>query len=501
MGPIWLLIGLALGVVLAAALTRRVMKQSIDALRGQLVEEQEKGRAAEAACVVAVAERDEAVVEALRSAGDWKEEVATLKSDLESERRLGAQLVAAERERGEGLLAAERRSSDEKLAGLTEVREELLARVSKTAGEAMDGRGAQLVERLKAEMATKTAEAEADLGKRQKAVEETVRPLKDSMKVMGEALEKIDIDRRKSNAVLGQQLTSLVEAQRQLRNETGTLSRALRQPHTRGRWGEMHLKRLLEMAGLSERCDFTEQTHVEDEGRMMRPDMVVHLPGGKDIVIDVKAPLAPYMEACEATDEATGNAHMKQFARGVRAHAKKLGAKDYAAQFANAPDFVLMYLPGEHFFSAAVEAEPSLVEDALRDEVLIATPTTMLVMLKTVAHSWQQERVAEEAQKVASLGQLIYERLIVFLGLFDRVSKTMNTAVEAQNKAVASLESRVLPAAREFPKLGVVPINKELPEARSVNQTARQVQAKEFAVDEPVAGLRYSGGDVERDAA
>jgi DNA recombination protein RmuC len=243
----------------------------------------------------------------------------------------------------------------------------------------------------------------------------------------------------------------------------------------------MHLKRLLETAGLSELCDFTEQASVEDEGKILRPDFVVHLPGGKDIVVDAKAPLDPYLDACEATEEAARVAQMKLYARGVRAHAKKLASKDYAAQFESAPDFVLMYLPGEHFFSSAVEVEPSLVEDALKGRVLIATPTTLLVMLKTVAHSWQQEKVAKDAQEVATLGQQLYERLSTYLGHVDQISRCVNRLVETQNKSIGSLERMVLPSARRFPELGAVAADRELPTVRKVGQEAREVQAAELS--------------------
>lgn len=303
-------------------------------------------------------------------------------------------------------------------------------------------------------------------------------------------MEKVDIDRRRTHTELTAGLVAVTEAQKELRTETGILGRALRQPQTRGRWGEMHLRRLVEVAGMSPLCDFTEQTHIDDEGTFLRPDMVVHLPGAKDIVVDSKAPLAPYLDACDATDEVARAAHMKMHARGLRAHVRKLASKGYARQFDSAPDFVLMYLPGEHFFSAAVETDQSLIEDALRDCVLIATPTTLLVMLKTVAHSWQQEKIAEEAQAIASLGQLMYDRLVTYLNHVDRVSKCLNTVIKAQNDSVGSLERMVLPTARRFPDLGAVATDKELPSPRQVNQTAREVQARELdAVQGAVAEL------------
>jgi len=471
MGPIWLLIGLGLGAALAYFALRRTHAVRVSELATRLTE-------TESQHLVAVARCSELEQDGLRSAGDSKAEVARLEAELDAERRVAT----------------------EKLEALTEVREELLARVGKSAGEVLDGRGKQLVEQLKAELSTVKVEATADMGKRQKAVEDLVKPLQDTMKQMGEAMEKVDIDRRRTHTELKEGLVAVTEAQKELRTETGILGRALRQPQTRGRWGELHLRRLVEAAGMSPLCDFTEQTHVDEDGKFLRPDLVVHLPGGKDIVVDSKAPLAPYLEACEATDETTRAAHMKMYARGMRAHVKKLASKDYARQFESAPDFVLMYLPGEHFFSAAVETDPSLIEDALRDCVLIATPTTLLVMLKTVAHSWQQEKVAEEAQAIASLGQQMYDRLITYLNHVDRVSKTLNTLIKAQNDSVGSLERMVLPTARRFPDLGAVATGKELPSPRQVNQTAREVQARELDAVEGEAA-RAEQGDAGKPSA
>lgn len=417
------------------------------------------------------------------------------REQAEARGELQAQIAGLKAERD-----AERRMTVEKLEALTEVREDLLAQVGKSAGEVLDGRGKQLVEQLKSELAATKAEASADMGKRQKAVEDLVKPLSDTMKQMGEAMEKVDIDRRKTHTELTQSLVSVAEAQKELRTETGALGRALRQPETRGRWGEMHLRRLFEMAGLSNRCDFTEQTPVDDDGKSLRPDVVVHLPGDKDIVVDSKAPLDPYLDACEATDEATRTAHMKKYASGLRAHVKKLASKEYASQFDSAPDFVLMYLPGEHFFSSAVQSDPALIEDSLRDGVLIATPTTLLVMLKTVAHSWQQEKLADEAQNIAILGHKLYERLSTYLEHVDRVSKCLNTLVDAQNKSVGSLEGRVLPAARQFPELGAVAANKRLPNTRQVNQIAREIKAPELG-EEQGRAREIGPGDTGSSAA
>jgi DNA recombination protein RmuC len=472
MGPIWLLLGLAVGGTVGALIVRRALTRRLAELLMRVADgDVEQARVA-ARC--SALERD-----LLRAEGDLNTSVGRLQVELDGERKASA----------------------EKIGLLTQAREDLVAQVKQSAGEALDARAEQLLKTLEAHLATAQTKSGADLEKRQKAVEQVVAPIKDTLTRMDKTLEKVELDRRRTHAELSERLRGVVQAENELRTEAGALVRALRQPHTRGRWGEMHLRRLTEVAGMSDLCDFTEQAHVDDDGGVVRPDMVVHLPGDKDIVVDSKAPLAPYLDACEATDDAARAAHMKLYARGLRAHVKRLASKNYASQFESTPDFVVLYLPGEHFFSAAVETDPALIEDALRGCVLIATPTTLLVMLKTVAHTWQQEKVAQEAQAIAGLGRQLYERLITYLTHVDVVGKRLNSSVDAHNKAVASLEGMVLPAARRFPDLGAVAIDKQLPSPRLVSSTAREVQARELASPEHEAPQLPSPAGEKRNAA
>ncbi len=472
MGQIWLLFGLMIGGVAGTLIARR-------ALTGRLRE--------------ALARAADSDAEHARMAVRWaarEQDLTRAEGDLRTQlARIGAELDG------------ERKTSVEKIELLSQARGDLVAQVKQSAGEALDARGEQLLKTLTAHLATAQTKSGADLEKRQMAVEQIVAPIKDTLTRMDKTLEKVEVDRQRTHAELSERLRGVVEAENELRTEAGALVRALRQPHTRGRWGEMHLRRLTEVAGMSDLCDFTEQAHVDSDGRVLRPDMVVHLPGNRDIVVDSKVPLAPYLDACEATDDAARAAQMTLYARGLRAHVKRLASKSYASQFDSAPDFVVLYLPGEHFFSAAVETDPAMIEDALHDCVLIATPTTLLVMLKTVAHTWQQERVTQEAQAIAGLGRQLYERLVAHLAHVDLTSKRLNSAVDAQNKAVASLESMVLPTARRFPDLGVVAIDKQLPSPRLVNQTAREVQAREVAGTDHESPQLPSSVEENRDAA
>jgi len=466
------LIGLLIGGAVGALCVRQALAGRIADARADATQDAEQNSA--------LTERNRQLEQdLLRTEGETRAQIATLEAQLNHEHE----------------------SSAEKVNLLVQAREDLIAQVKQSAGEALDARGEQLLRTLTAHLATAQTQGGAELDKRQQAIERVVTPLKEMMTRVDKTLASAESDRKRSHAEIGERLRGVVEAEHALRNEAGALARALRQPHTRGRWGELHLRRLTEVAGMSQLCDFTEQAHVQNDGQTLRPDMVVHLPGGRDVVVDSKAPLAPYIDACEATEEAARTAHMKLYARGLRAHVKQLASKNYAAQFESAPDFVLLYLPGEHFFGAAVETDPTLVEDALSGRVLIATPTTLVVMLRTIAHSWQQETVAQEAQAIAMLGRQLYERLTTYLKHVDRVSKRLNSAVDAQNESVASLERMVLPAARRFPELGALPEGTELPTPAPIGRAARDVQAPESAAEQATAPQLSPPADAKRDAA
>lgn len=473
---IWTALALVVGAAIAAFITRRGARARVDAVVAELRGEQKKVDAA-------LAERDVALGKHL--------DADCQRQALEAQLLRDTGALNTELARIETLLENEKGKAVDGRKTLQEAQEQMVALAAKSAAAATTESGRALLQSFEEKFKTATTTADADLAKRQKSVEETVRPVAEALVRMETALKRVDEDRRDSHVKLTEGLRAVSEAQRELRTETGTLSRALRQPHTRGRWGELHLRRLAENAGMSQHCDFVEQSSVEDDGRVLRPDMVVTLPGDKDVVVDSKAPLALYMDACEATDDTQRTAHMKLYARGLRAHVKKLASKDYAAQFASAPDFVVLYLPGEHFLGSACEVDPDLIEYAAELGVLIATPTTLIVLLKTIAHVWQQEKVAAEAQAIASLGRLLYDRLCKYLEYTDMVSKRLNSTVDAQNKAVGSLERMVFPVARKFPDLGAVAADKALPATRSVDSNARDVQARELSAPRelPVADV------------
>jgi DNA recombination protein RmuC len=306
-------------------------------------------------------------------------------------------------------------------------------------------------------------------------------PIKESLERFGLQTQALESSRRQAYGALFTQVQTLAESQEKLRTETGNLVKALRAPHVRGRWGEMQLKRVVELAGMVSYCDFVEQTSTADaDGRLLRPDLVVKLPGGKNVVIDAKAPLNAYLDSLEAEDEATRKLHLQAHARQVRDHITKLAAKAYWKQFAPAPEFVVMFLPDETFFRAACELDPALHEVGPENGVLVASPTMLIGLLKTIAYGWQQETVAESAREIAGLGRELYDRLGVFAGHLSKAGRGLSTAVGAYNDAVASLETRVLVTARKFEERGAA--SGELPEAAPIDKAVRPLQAAELTV-------------------
>jgi DNA recombination protein RmuC len=297
--------------------------------------------------------------------------------------------------------------------------------------------------------------AQENLKAREQAIEGIVDPVRESLKSLDDQIRAIENARCAAYGTLGEQVKSLFETQSQLRVETANLVKALRAPVVRGRWGEIQLRRVVEMAGMVEHCDFFEQETVQTQDGKLRPDLRVQLPGGKNIVVDAKAPLQGYLDSVEAPTEEVRTARLKDHARQVRDHMAKLAAKAYWEHQQPTPEFVVLFLPGESFFSAALEQDPSLIEQGVSQGVILATPTTLIALLRAVAYGWRQERLAENAGRISQLGQELHERLATMAGHMSELGGSLKTSVERYNKAVGSLESRVLTTARRFKELGV----------------------------------------------
>jgi DNA recombination protein RmuC len=338
-----------------------------------------------------------------------------------------------------------------------------------------DGFLALATERL----GTVKSAAAGDLEARKREIETLVKPLGDSLAEMTKQIRSMEKDRSTAYGTLTEQVKSLTSTQDLLRTETGNLVKALRAPIVRGRWGEVQLKRVVELAGMIERCDFSEQETVHTENGKLRPDMRVQLPGGKTIIVDAKAPLQAYLEALEAPTDELRMAKLKEHARQVRDHMAKLSAKNYWEHLQPTPEFVVMFLPGEAFFSAALEQDPSLIEQGVSQRVILATPTTLIALLRAVAYGWNQEQIADNAQRIADLGKDLYERMATMAEHIEDIGGDLHKAVGSYNKVVGSLERMVLPAARRFKELGVV-AKKEIPELNPVDGDPRQLALTEI---------------------
>ena len=315
--------------------------------------------------------------------------------------------------------------------------------------------------------------AASDLEKRQQAVEHMVQPIAESLGEIGSRLEQLEVSRREAYAGLSQQVRSLNESQELLRDQTGNLVTALRNPQARGRWGEMQLRRVVEMAGMIPHCDFEEQSTLTTEDGRIRPDVVVHLPGSKSVVVDAKVALDAYLAAVEESDDARCKAKLVQHARQVRSHVDKLAAKSYWAQFSDAPDFVVLFVPGDSLLGAALEHDPGLMEHAVANKVLLATPVTLIALLRAVAYGWQQESLADNARQIAEVGREMQERVLTFVKHFGRVGRSLDRAVDAYNDAAGSLERRVLVQTRRFTELGVT--ETEIPDPAPIDKRARSL--------------------------
>jgi DNA recombination protein RmuC len=404
-------------------------------------------------------------------------EVARLESALEHERR-----VAAERE-----------------AALDETRRQLVGEFAELSIRALEQNSTQFLELADTRLKEANQVAAGDLEHRKQAIEQLLVPLREQLGKYEEGLRLLEVDRQRAYTGLHEQVRQLTESQDRLQAETRNLVTALRAPATRGRWGEMQLRRVVEMAGMVEHCDFEEQVSVDGEDGRLRPDLVVRLPGAKQVVVDAKVPLQAFLDANDATDEAGRKVHLVNHARHLRAHVDALAKKAYWQQFDDTPDFVVAFVPGDPLLAAALENDSSLLEHAMANHVLLATPTTLVALLRSVAYGWQQEALAENAREVQRMGRDLYKRIATFGEHLARMGKGLNTAVEAYNKAVGSLERNVLPQARRFQELGLVGSGeKELAPLDQVDATSRQLQAPELVVGRPaLSALPFPDGDDE----
>lgn len=384
--------------------------------------------------------------------------------------------AAAEISRLRTKLQMEQAANEEKLALLNKAKEELAAGFKALSAEALRNNNQSFLELARATLEKIHVQAAGDLERRQTSIDQLVKPLKDSLEKVDLKINELEQKREGAYEGLLRQIEFMASGQEKLQQETTKLISALKTPTVRGRWGEIQLKRVVELAGMVEHCDFVQQEVVNSEYGRQRPDMLIRLPGKKVIVVDSKAPLADYLEAIDTTEENLRQVKMLGHARQVKNHIMNLAGKAYWNQFNFTPEFVIMFLPGETFFSAALQADPGLIEFGAEHRVIIATPTTLIALLKAVAYGWQQEQINENAKQISELGKQLYERLSVLTDHLLDIRKGLQQSVQAYNKAVGSYESRVLVTARRFGELGISCDN-ELPELEVMETGLRELNS------------------------
>jgi len=431
----------------------------------------------EAQLSVAREERARQVQELRESLHAREESMARLQAEVAQLRERGAQLQTR--------LEEERRQSEEKLRLVNEARAALETSFKSLSADALKDNNQSFLELARTSLAEFQQMAKGDLEKRQVAIDQLVGPVKASLEKVDEKIHALEKARENAYGEMRQQFAQMAQVQEQLRTETGNLVKALRQPHVRGRWGEVQLKRVVEMAGMLEHVDFVEQeSAANDEGRVFRPDLIVKLPGGRQIVVDSKAPISAYLDAHEAQDEDVRRAKIREHAVGVRNHLAALSKKSYWEQFEPTPEVVVMFIPGEAFCSAALESDPELLDTGFGQNVIIASPASLMAILKAAAYGWRQETIQQNYREISELGRELHTRLGTMVEHFSKIGANLERATESYNAAMASFETRVLVSARKFKEQGATSKEAEIIELRPVESAPRKLQGG----DKPMLG-------------
>lgn len=352
-------------------------------------------------------------------------------------------------------LDLERRNHIEKLETLEKAREQLADTFSALSGQALKHNSEEFLKLAQENLKRFQSQANNDLEKKEKAIEHLIGPIREALEKTERQIHGMEKERKEAYGALHKHLETMAETQANLQSETRSLVQALRRPEVRGQWGELTLKRLAELAGMVEHCDFYEQQSVQTSEGRQRPDMIVRLPGGREIVVDVKTPLDAYLNAIEADDDTKRQQALIHHARNVRQRVSELASKAYWSQFKAAPDFVVLFIPGEQFLSAALDQDRKLLEYALGQHVILATPTSLVALLRAVAYGWRQEQLTRNAEQIKIVGEELYKRLLTFSSHLDKLGRSLDNSLKHYNSAVGSFDSRILPSAQKFTEMGI----------------------------------------------
>ena len=437
------------------------LEREANTLRTQLLEAVQRGAAFEERARqademrAALRERDQAIAGLQAEGSRLRERAMELQTRLEEERT----------------------QAEEKVRLVTDAQRALENSFRSLSAEALRSNNQSFLDLARASLAEFQQGARGDLEKRQQAIDALVGPVKASLDKVDEKIQSLEKARELAYGEIRAQFTQMAEVQLQLRQETGNLVRALRQPHIRGRWGEVQLRRVVEMAGMLKHCDFVEQESAQDdEGRVFRPDLIVRLPGGRQIVVDSKAPVSAYLDAHEAVDDEVRRGKIREHAQLVRAHLQALSRKTYWEQFQPTPEVVVMFIPGEAFCSAALEADPELLDAGFGQNVIIASPASLMALLKAAAYGWRQEAIADNYRAISQLGQELHKRVSDMAEHLARLGRSLEAATTSYNSAVGSYESRVSVSARKFKELGATSQEAEIIELRALEGGVRRLQ-------------------------
>jgi len=401
------------------------------------------------------------LAEARSEAGSAASALSELRNQLTARdaelQDIRTRLAESERQRTEASTRLEEAAKglEEQKRAIQEAQSRLADTFKALSKDALQSNNQSFLELAKESLARVLSEAKGELGKEQQAITATVKPLQETLKQYQEHVKALEATRQREYGGLQERLRALGQVEEELKRQTGSLVTALRTPQIRGRWGEMQLHRVVELAGMSEFCDYTEQVNVTTEDGRLRPDMIISLPGNREVVVDAKVPLDAYLDAVGAKSEGERASAMKRHAQQVRNHVKALAEKGYWNQFEHAPDLVVLFIPGECFFSAALEMDASILEEGFAKRVCVATPTTLFALLCAVAYGWRQEQLSQQVEQISRLGKELHDRMGILADHLQRMGRNLASTVTAYNEAVASMETRLLPSARRFGELGI----------------------------------------------